>query len=32
MVNKNEMEQAFLALINNAIDAMGQKGGLRIEA
>jgi signal transduction histidine kinase len=31
-VNKNEMEQAFLALINNAIDAMGQKGRLRIDA
>ena len=31
-VNKNEMEQAFLALINNAIDAMGQKGSLEIKA
>ncbi len=31
-VNKNEMEQAFLALINNAIDAMGQKGRLEIKA
>jgi C4-dicarboxylate-specific signal transduction histidine kinase len=30
-VNKNEMEQAFLALINNAIDAMGQKGALEIK-
>lgn len=29
-VNKNEVEQAFLALINNAIDAMGQKGRLEI--
>jgi signal transduction histidine kinase len=29
-VNKNEMEQAFLALINNAIDAMVQKGRLEI--
>lgn len=29
-VNKNEMEQAFLVLINNAIDAMGQKGRLEI--
>jgi signal transduction histidine kinase len=32
MVNKNEMEQAFLALINNAVDAMAQKGRLRIDA
>lgn len=32
IVNKNEMEQAFLALVNNAIDAMAQKGRLRIEA
>lgn len=32
MVNKNEMEQAFLALVNNAIDAMAQKGLLRIDA
>jgi C4-dicarboxylate-specific signal transduction histidine kinase len=31
-VNKNEVEQAFLALINNAIDAMGQKGSLEIKA
>gem|GEM_PF-2102205 len=31
-VNKNEMEQAFLALINNAVDAMGQKGRLEISA
>jgi len=31
-VNKNEMEQAFLALINNAIDAMEQKGRLEIRA
>jgi C4-dicarboxylate-specific signal transduction histidine kinase len=31
-VNKNEVEQAFLALINNAIDAMGQKGNLEIKA
>jgi signal transduction histidine kinase len=30
LVNKNEMEQAFLALINNAIDAMNQKGSLEI--
>lgn len=29
-VNKNEMEQVFLALTNNAIDAMGQKGRLEI--
>lgn len=29
-VNKNEIEQAFLALINNAIDAMQQKGKLVI--
>lgn len=29
-VNKNEIEQAFLALINNAIDAMGQKGKIEI--
>jgi signal transduction histidine kinase len=29
--NKNEMEQAFLAVINNAIDAMSQKGVVRIE-
>ncbi len=29
-VNKNEVEQAFLALINNAIDAMEQKGKLEI--
>ena len=29
--NKNEMEQAFLAVINNAIDAMNQKGVVRIE-
>lgn len=27
-VNKNEMEQAILVLINNAIDAVGQKGNL----
>lgn len=32
IVNKNEVEQAFLALINNAIDAMGQKGNLEIKA
>lgn len=31
-VNKNEVEQAFLALINNAIDAMNQKGRLDISA
>ncbi|MDB5106311.1 MAG: Sensory histidine kinase [Fibrobacteres bacterium] len=31
-VNKNEMEQAFLAIINNAIDAMEQKGTLEIRA
>jgi two-component system NtrC family sensor kinase len=31
-VNKNEMEQAFLVLINNAIDAMGQKGRLEIRS
>jgi len=31
-VNKNEMEQAFLVFINNAIDAMGQKGRLEISA
>jgi signal transduction histidine kinase len=30
MVNKNEIEQAILVLINNAIDAVGQKGSLRI--
>lgn len=30
-VNKNEMEQAFLAIINNAIDAMEKKGKLEIE-
>ncbi|MEO7778100.1 MAG: ATP-binding protein [Fibrobacteria bacterium] len=30
-VNKNEMEQAFLAIINNAIDAMNQKGELEIK-
>ena len=29
-VNKNEMEQAFLVLVNNAIDAMSQKGSLEI--
>lgn len=29
-VNKNEIEQAFLALINNAIDAMSQKGKIEI--
>jgi signal transduction histidine kinase len=29
--NKNEMEQAFLAVINNAIDAMNQKGAVQIE-
>jgi C4-dicarboxylate-specific signal transduction histidine kinase len=29
-VNKNEMEQAFLAIINNAIDAMEQKGKVEI--
>jgi signal transduction histidine kinase len=29
-VNKNEMEQAFLAIINNAIDALEQKGNLEI--
>jgi signal transduction histidine kinase len=29
--NKNEMEQAFLAVINNAIDAMNQKGTVQIE-
>lgn len=29
-VNKNEMEQAILVLVNNAIDAMGQKGALFI--
>ncbi|MEP7051332.1 MAG: GAF domain-containing sensor histidine kinase [Pseudomonadota bacterium] len=28
--NKNEMEQAFLAVINNAIDAMNQKGAVII--
>ena len=32
LVNKNEIEQAFLALINNAIDAMEQKGRLEIRA
>lgn len=31
-VNKNEIEQAFLALMNNAIDAMEQKGRLEITA
>ena len=31
-VNKNEMEQAFLAIINNAIDAMEQKGRIEIKA
>ncbi|MEO7423711.1 MAG: ATP-binding protein [Fibrobacteria bacterium] len=30
-MNKNEMEQAFLAIINNAIDAMNQKGELEIK-
>ncbi|MEO5769860.1 MAG: ATP-binding protein, partial [Polyangia bacterium] len=30
-VNKNEIEQAFLAVINNAIDAMNQKGAVQIE-
>jgi signal transduction histidine kinase len=30
-VNKNEMEQAILVLINNAVDAMSQKGTLRID-
>jgi signal transduction histidine kinase len=29
-VNKNEMEQAFLAIINNGIDAMAQKGKIEI--
>ena len=29
-VNKNEIEQAILALINNAIDAVNQKGKLEI--
>lgn len=29
--NKNEMEQAFLAVINNAIDAMNQKGTVRVD-
>jgi signal transduction histidine kinase len=29
--NKNEMEQAFLAVINNAIDAMNQKGTVQIQ-
>jgi signal transduction histidine kinase len=29
--NKNEIEQAFLAVINNAIDAMNQKGAVQIE-
>jgi C4-dicarboxylate-specific signal transduction histidine kinase len=29
-VNKNEVEQAFLAIINNAIDAMEQKGRIEI--
>ncbi len=28
--NKNELEQAFLAIINNAIDAMEQKGKIEI--
>ncbi len=31
MVNKNEIEQAILVLINNAVDATAQKGSLRIE-
>jgi C4-dicarboxylate-specific signal transduction histidine kinase len=31
MVNKNEIEQSFLVLINNAIDAMNQKGRLEIK-
>ncbi|MEO6095511.1 MAG: ATP-binding protein [Fibrobacteria bacterium] len=31
-VNKIEMEQAFLVLINNAIDAMGRKGRLEISS
>lgn len=31
-VNRNEVEQAFLALVNNAIDAMNQKGRLLILA
>jgi C4-dicarboxylate-specific signal transduction histidine kinase len=31
-VNKNELEQAMLVLINNAIDAMGQKGRVEITA
>jgi signal transduction histidine kinase len=29
--NKNEMEQAFLAVIKNAIDAMSQKGTVHIQ-
>jgi two-component system NtrC family sensor kinase len=29
--NKNEIEQAFLAVIKNAIDAVNQKGTVRIE-
>jgi signal transduction histidine kinase len=32
MVNKNEMEQAFLAIINNAVDAMSQSGTIDISA
>ena len=32
LANKNEMEQAILVLINNAIDAMNQKGRLEIQA
>lgn len=31
-VNKNEIEQAILAVINNALDAVGQKGNLWITA
>lgn len=30
-VNKNEIEQAFLAVIKNAIDAMNQKGTVHIQ-
>jgi signal transduction histidine kinase len=30
-VNRNEVEQAFMALVNNAIDAMSQKGRLTID-
>jgi signal transduction histidine kinase len=30
LVNKNEIEQAILVLINNAIDALAQKGNLEV--